>query len=452
MQNKSILYSSLVVSLVGSMMVGCGANTQTNSSSAIGEVISECEGTIKVTTYMAGKQFEKGIEAFSKKYPNVHIEVDSYINDFSEIQDGKTTEKYITELNTAFMSGEVGDILVLDEGMPSYKYMESGYLSDLTSFVEGENGLDNETYYKKIIDLARYKENYYCIPLDFHLPEYGINQALLEKAGLDENSFRNNTWSLEERIKAFEQIREGSKEECYIDSGTANQVFMSSHDTNDYIDVENKVVTINSEDFIKELEMYQRLVDEGYVLEEPQDGEYCKIVFDGLATNEPPLYNRNFYTLIDAEVAMYNYDTVIRPIETARGGVRANWSEGLSITENATDPELCWTFIKFMLSEEYQSTLATQPINRKATKTRAKELMKSAKEWGYKYTVSEEQVLEDYQKQLEDRVEMVTDVGWTDSAIWTTVMEGVSEYFEGRKSAEDVAKILQNKIEVMLNE
>ncbi len=453
MKKKSIVQTSLVISLIGSMMVGCSATTSANNLEVVQEVVSDCEGTIKINTYMVTEQLEKGIEAFSKKYPNVHIEVDSYINDFSEIQEGKTTEKYITELNTAFMSGEIGDILVLDEGLPSYKYIESGYLADLTSFVEGENGLDDETYYKKIIDAACYKENYYCIPLEFYLPEYGINQALLEKAGLDENSFENNTWSVEEIIKAFEQIRDESKEECYLGAGIAEHFFMTSHDTNDYIDVANKVVTIDSEEFIKELEMCQSLVDNGYLLEEPQAEEYCKIVFQGLAVNEPPLYNRDFYELADPEMAMYNFNTVSKPQKTAQGEVRAKCTEGLSVTEHASNPELCWTFIKFMLSDEVQSGIsAMQPINRNATKVRGKELMKIAQKWGYKYTVSDDEVLEDYQKQIEKRVEMVTDVSWTDEAIWLAVMEGAREYFDGTKSAEDVAKSLQNKIEVMLNE
>jgi len=446
--------------IISSLVVGCGQSSTNmeERTEKTYEVIpgeKNLEGTISISTYWCQQGLQDAAKAFEKKYPGTHIEINSYIKDFNEMDEGKTVEQYIKNLNTAMMSGEAEDLVVLDD-IPIYKYIQSGYLADLTPMITGEDGLNNEAYYMKAIDTLKYEDAYYGIPIGFDIPFQAINETAFKKARLDEKEWTKDYWNLEEQLKVVDKVRQQYDKEYFLLAGEGINAFDYYYGWNtEYIDLANKKVSIDTPEFVEALKQIKGLVDQGYIKDDYEDNKH---VFDGLAVNEAPLYNRDFFKFNDVEQEDYNWCRAIKPKATNGGKIKINLSLVLGITEASTNKALCWEFIKFMASEEWQSQMGDTciPINRAAIKPYIKGLMDNAKRWNTcTYVVSEEEVYEDYAKRLEgwlSHVDGYSDSAQIDEAVWTSWQEEIEAYFKGEKEAEEVAKILQNKISVMLNE
>ena len=449
--------SSIIIS---SLVVGCGQGSNNNKerTEKIYEVApgeKSLEGTISISTYWCQQGLQDAVEAFEKKYPGTHIEINSFIEDLNEIDEGKTVEQYIKHLNTAMMSGEATDLITLED-IPTYKYIQSGYLSDLTPMITGENGLNNKAYYMKVMDTLKYENAYYGIPIGFNIPFQAINETVFKKAGLDEKEWTKNYWNLEEQIKVLDQVRQQYNQHYFLLTGDGVSTFNQYYGFNtEYIDLANKRVDIDTPEFVESLKNIKALVEKGYIKDEYQDNKY---IFSGVAVNEAPLYNRNFFKFTDIEQEDYTWCGAIKPQANDEGEIYIDLSCVLGITEASTNKALCWEFIKFMVSEEWQSQMGDVciPINRAAIKPYIKRLMDNAKRWNTCiYVVSEEEVYEDYIGRLEDWLNHVSgyrDSSQIDEAVWKAWQEEIGAYFKGEKEAEEVARILQNKLSVMLNE
>lgn len=452
--------SSIVIS---SMVVGCGqgsTNTQeqvkqTEKVYQVAPGEKELEGTISISTYWCQQNLQDAAKAFEKKYPGTHVEINSFIQDFDEMNEGKTTEQYIKNLNTTMMSGQAEDLIVLED-IPIYKYIQSGYLTDLTPMITGENGLDNEAYYMKAIDTLKYEDAYYGIPMGFDIPFAAINETAFKKAGLDEKEWTKDYWNLEEQLKVVDKVRQQYDKEYFLLSGDGVSTFNQYYGWNtEFIDLANKKVSIDTPEFVNALKQIKDLVDKGYIKEDHYDN---KKVFSGLGINGAPLYNRDFFKFSDVEQEDYTWCRGIKPEASNEGKIRINVSIVLGITEASNNKALGWEFMKFMASEEWQSQMGDMciPINRAAIKPYIKTLMDNGKRWNTcTYVVSEEEVYKDYAKRLEEwlnHVDGYNDSTQIDDAVWTSWWEEIEAYFKGEKEAEEVAKILQNKMSVMLNE
>ena len=458
MKVKKLAWMSSI--MIMSLVAGCGQSS-TNTTERTEKVYQvtpgekNLEGTISISTYWCQQGLQDLASAFEKKYPGTHIEINSFIQGLNEIDEGKTVEQYIKHLNTAIMSGEAEDLLLLED-IPTYKYIQSGYLTDLTPMITGEDGLNNEEYYMKAIDTLKYKDSYYGIPIGFDIPFLAINETIYKKAGLDETKWTKAYWNLEEQLKVVEQVREQYDKETFLLPGDGMSAFNEYYGGGlEYIDLVNRKVYIDTPEFVNALKDIKGLVDKGYIKDDYQDNKH---VFDGLAVNEAPLYNREFFEFRDVEQEDYTWCRAIKPKATSEGKIKINLSLALGITEASTNKDLCWEFIKFVVSEEAQSQLGDYciPVNRAAIKPYIKTLMDNAKRWkSCTYVVSEEEVYEDYVKRLEEwlsHVEGYYGISQVDNAIMTTLQEEIDAYFKGEKEAEEVAQLLQNKISVMLNE
>ena len=458
MKIKKLAWISIAI--ISSLVVGCGQDSSYTEEKAekvyqVAAGEKKLEGTIRISTYWCTQPLEDMAKAFEKKYPGTHIEINSFIQDLEEMRQGQTTEQYIKNLNTAIMSGQADDLIVLED-IPVYKYIQSGYLADLTPMITGENGLNNEGYYMKAVDTIKYEDRYYGIPIGFNISFEAINETAFKKAGLDETVWDKAYWNLEEQLKVVDQVREQYDKNYFLTAEGAVSAFNQYHGlVTEYIDLANKKVAIDTPEFVDALKQIKDLVDKGYIKEDYEDNKY---VFSGISINEAPLYNRDFFKFTSVEQEDYTWCRAIKPQATSSGKIKINLSTVLGITEASANKELCWEFIKFMVSEEVQSQMGdcAVPVNRAAIKPYIKTLMDNGKRWHTcEYVVSEEEVYEDYVKRLEEwlsHVDGYNDCTYMGDAISNLLSEELEAYFSGKKEAEEVAKILQNKISVMLNE
>ena len=114
--------------------------------------------------------------------------------------------------------------------------------------------------------------------------------------------------------------------------------------------------------------------------------------------------------------------------------------------------------MKFLLSKDMQekASLDALPINKLAAQEKAnyviKNVMTGMKEYGNTFTMSEGELVKDYLNHIDEWSNKVSTYTMLEKGIYDAVYEEVAGYFKGEKTADDVAKVLQNRIYVMLNE
>jgi len=137
-----------------------------------------------------------------------------------------------------------------------------------------------------------------------------------------------------------------------------------------------------------------------------------------------------------------------------RSGHRFISHDGVSITTSATDKEGAWEFVRTLLMEEHQRELFWSfPINKAVFNERMLEDMEpfSFMHDGVIITVEPTQEDADEIVALINSTTKITAHG-SDVMLGNIIMESATDFFNGMTSAEDAARIIQNRVSIFLAE
>lgn len=109
------------------------------------------------------------LAAFNKLFPDIEVKIEF------------NPDAYDDKLLTAMAGGTAPDVFMWWNfpGLVAKKGIE-----DLTTYVEGPNGLDPSIYYKQILDYNRVGPGLYGLPKDFTPRAYYYNKKLFDEAGV----------------------------------------------------------------------------------------------------------------------------------------------------------------------------------------------------------------------------------------------------------------------------
>ena len=144
----------------------------------------------KLTVYSLDENqgIRMAIVEYQKSHPDTYVAYETGMTG----TDGVTREDAIRNLNTAILSGEGPDILVLD-GLPVTSYMEKGILEDLSPLFEDQ--LKGQEYFEDIINIYEKDGTYMALPSRFQFPVI-MGDAKVVDAITDLNSFADAMKSL----------------------------------------------------------------------------------------------------------------------------------------------------------------------------------------------------------------------------------------------------------------
>ena len=141
--------------------------------------------------------------------------------------------------------------------------------------------------------------------------------------------------------------------------------------------------------------------------------------------------------------------------------------QSYGINANSSNKALAWAFIKFMLGEDMQQSLNLLgfPVNKAAFMENSQiNLLKipnyvSQADGAYSvngyYELTEEKYLRAYEEYMKYHEAFVNDLSLypvTDEIINEMVSSEAALFFDGSKSAQEVADVLQNKVQLYLSE
>lgn len=394
---------------------------------------------------------------FNKNSTEYRIRVEDY-NQYN------TPEDYTigaTKLNTDIASGNAPDILCLTGDMPIDSYMSKGLFADLKTFVEKDPELAVEDYMPEVMEAFSRDGKWYQL-----VPSYYLFTVLGKTADVGEEP----GWTFEQ----LQALREEKGEDVLVISERTKTSILDYSmmlNSDQFIDWESGECYFNTQAFIDLLEFANEFPDEidyDALYNDQTYWESQETMFrEGRALLMP-------YTLANFEDFVYCEQGTFGEQITAVGfpvseGVGNAYSSNLSFAISAKSEyqDVAWEFLRYYLTDEYQDELFYGwPVKLSSLNKRMEAAQKRPSyvdEFGNTveyddtyYLNGMEIVLEPLTPEDCDRVlsflKSADHVYSYDSNIMTILQEECAAYFEGQKSAQEVADIIQSRVHIYVNE
>lgn len=423
----------------------------------------EKKTTLVLATAQSNRFLETAINMFQRKNPNISIKIQEYNN---ASQNPEDFEKYIKSLSTEMMSGAGPDIIDV-KNLPYKKYADKNSLVNLDELISKDKDFDINKYNTTLIDLLKYKKQTYTIPLCFGIQSLVANKDEIVKiqASLDDTK-----WTWQDFItigeKAVKDINGDGNVDQYAfikmdDSDLFSYLFASCY--NQFVDMENKKANFDSQEFVNLLNMCKQFTDKNLsnpqvvdMAAYPDASDRGQIVF--LPQN---IYNYMHYSYVKT---MFNGKSKILslPSQVKNGGTYVP-KLLISINSNSEHVNEAWEFLKFLLSDEAQSPKELEntgfAINKEALKKRFEEDLKESEDIisqnGGSTVINDRRIdplTKDDVSAIKKLINDAQNCQNNDLQISSIINRELTPFFTGQKSAVEVSKIIQSKVETYLNE
>ena len=367
------------------------------------------------------------LELAARRYEELHEGVKISINAYAGEE--KDVSKYSQIINTALMSGRGEDIIDV-KALSWWKLADKNKLLDLNSEID----ITAETYYKSVMDAYIYKEKRYAIPLYFSFEAFGWGDTLADKE-LPRHITIDSLLALADKYPGTP---------LFNDSGFGmGQITLAiklfDMDFDDFIDLPNKNVNVDGEKFISLLENVQSIAA---VLAPPTRDETPLI--RQLVLYSPTM---SHVGTIEYENAFLLTDDDGQSVFLASGFVPA-------VNANSRNIELAIDFIRFLISEEMQSSpeLVYCPVNKGAARESAELTLGDLQLGGYVPDGFDDDKLEQNIAKFNELAERMSVVEFSDVFIRDFVIAEMKRFFTGEVSAEEAARNLQSRLNTYLKE
>ena len=485
---KKIFLLILIAVLI---LTGCGNRS---SRGLTLEFFNEkIEGEITVSAYdsMVYRSFlEEIAREFEIMYPGtkVNIETFSAIPDVRTGSDGnfmlqsvqiqddpQSRIDYISRVNTSIMSGTGADLYAMDI-LPLHKLVNSNVLENLDSYMTLDPDFNKNDYRQNIMEAARYKNGTWFIPLEYNFNYYVYDSTLIS-SDISGNFGVTKSYSGDDLIKMGMSLYDGTHRLFNLTDYSRGRGGMFNMLLNQNIQSFVNLDTGRSNfldgrfsSLLKSVRSYgeKGLLPRGVtgqqagtirqqISEVPADRFYFKHhnsmnLMSGF-TREMGIFMR--VSVAGSASGVDSNDEIAGIEANADGTVPFRYSKGFSINSHSKNKLAAWTFIKFLLSKDIQVSANTMtfdfPVNN-AARTERSEFLFSNLLRGAEMNAQQRQSLEKYKNTVESLSDMINCFVIQDTSINDMIAQDVQFFFDGSRTAEEVAKVLQNKTELYLSE
>ncbi len=403
------------------------------------ELVFEIRGDTSNIVSNAAREFEK-------EHPDVKIKV----VDTRDIP----YDEYKKKISTELLTGKGPDICCLFLG-DVYDYIDKGLLVDFDALIREDKEFNINDYNASIINGSRYKGGLYIIPLTYAFDCFLVNDELLKENGVavDDN------WTWKDFYDIAKKIQNSKPEEKYYAMPKMRnpQIPLDSMvfgDIDYYVDRENKKARFDTTEFIDTLKLYQALQKEGMI--NPEIEGWTIIDSRGTINAESIMFipiTFEYYDQISYFGKCFNDSFRILPMPKGEhSNIRYFVGKNIFINNNSKYKREAWEFIKYLLSEEVQSRLCTLGgyiLHNKVEDKMFKEIFgyqsKNIKIGDYK--ISEADVA-----QIKHMTTDILNYNRTSGELRSIIWQELEPFMKNEKSAEETAKVLQNKVELYLQE
>ncbi len=439
-------------------------NFEGNTANSTGN-LSEGENDEKTTIHISIDKSNRFLEVAEKKFeelhPGIKVEIKEYITPgeimridantlVGKVSNGdpdESKEKYINNINTELMSGQGADIISV-RMLPYKKYISRNMFADIKKLMESDKDYEEAKYYSNIFEAVQFNNGLYTIPLDYTYQLLGGNAEL---------DIDDSKWNWNDFFSAAQKNSSGTSSETrkkYIlldtDEDIFNLIFEKSYSR--FVNEEGKKSSFMSDEFIKLLTLCKELSDKKHVRQNS-----TKISKDDMGQSMFYIYDIASLSSLASIEASEPVKSLLRLPSNVKAGDTAFSSSMLFAVNNASKSKTAaWKFIKFLLSDEMQSSPALPgfPVNKAAYKQK---IISETEQFSQNTSINLSKdkktgLMNKYAVFADSVAQDINSYPYADSQILKIVKEEVRAFFSGKTSARDAAQAIQNKVDIYLKE
>jgi len=460
--------------------------------------LEEVTGTITVSAFEAATYsafLEEAARAFEEKYPGttVNVEIFSAMPEVRTQQmeggrvmsvmrmedDSAARNDYIQAVNTELMSGRGPDVLAMDV-LPLHSYIERGVLTDISPFMEGDSNFNRLNFRGNILDAAKIDKGLYMLPVDFMFNFYTYDSYLLPDISGRFTNIRISAEDLMEIGKdVFEEVNSRQEAHTYMFNLSGGRQSPSMFQTlfaqnfSDFVNIGERSANFNDGTFAELLNSIRDYVEAGYLRAGAED--FAQIAQGGPPSPEmlerlreerfffkpkPVLsltshfyQNPNLFIMRGVALGNEADDEIAGITSNRRGETPFTYTQAYAINANSDNQATAWAFISFLASYEMQTSMSLRglPIHNDAFEQRLE--MELLRQMGATELDSEgRHILGDYIDTVNEMAASINTFFIQDNAVTQIIDAELEHFFNGSRSAEDVAATIQNRVGLYLNE
>lgn len=410
---------------------------------------------LKVAGYYIPYDMRNRIVEFNKTNEQYRI----IIADYSQYA---TMDDYLagyTKFNNDILAGSVPDIIILDEQMPINSYIQKGLLADIYEFMENDEEINKEDYFQNVFDAYSVDGKLYSI-----VPSFMVWTVI----GKSSEVGTEPGWTMQEMKQLLASKPEGTS--LFGETMTRDNLmyYATMLSLPEFINTETGQCNFESQGFKDLLEFLKSLPTEyEYSYDDPDFWTEQEMQFMNGKTLLQMTTIYEVPSLIYAFGQFGTTDVTFKGFPSENGiGAAINANYRYAISAQSPNKEGAWEFMRYYYTDEYQENLYEMSINKeiwmekamKATEKPYWEDENGEKQY-YDYTTwlgGEEIILDPFTEEkvneIFDYVSSVTQTYSYDQDLVDIINEEAASFFEGDKTVDEVAKIIQGRIQIYVDE
>ncbi len=383
------------------------------------------------------------------------------IQDYSQYNTDTDYKAGLTQLNNDIISGNMPDILIIDDDSFALdSYISKGLLADIGALIEKDEELSKKEFMENVFDACKVDGKLYEIVPNFVLRTYIGKTSIVGEDGL----------TME---KAQELLAGMSEDATIFGDDVTRETFMNivlQMRGSDFVDVSTGKCNFDSDEFIALME-YAKTLPEALADDYYDDDVWYVSYESQYREDRTLLYSCNMSDLQSMVYTIngtFGEDVSYVGFPTPEGnGSVIDTGTTYALAAGSADLDAAWEFMRYYLTDDYQSTLSWQlPVNveyfeQNAQKAAQKPTYTDGNgqevESDYTWWINEEEVTLDpltneQVEKLENFIRSVDKRVYSNTDIQNIITEEMDAFYQGQKSAKDVAGIIQSRAQIFVNE
>lgn len=472
------IISLLLVIIFAMGLSACGRATEKVSQENGDDTVQD-QKVITVSVPAANRQLEMAASKFQKEHPEYKLDIQTYPN--------SDYETYVKNLNTQILSGNGPDIISV-AGLPFENYIDRNILADIGELIAKDSSFDMSKYYTNVFDAMKTNGSLYVLPTSFTFNVMMANQEILDQEAIkidDGHWTWNDFKSASEKVTQKDGAGAGNRAALPGVSSMDMLKLFTSGSYRNYIDADNKNASFASEGFIDLLNTVKAFGDEKLVNSNVQTDTVS--ILDAAGRGSIVFYPcsiDDYFTYWFMKSALNDHLSLYNIPSAGNSGLRTFTTNSLyAINKNSKHTEIAWEFLKVLLSDEIQSQALREegsqgkpgasggednvsvggfPINRTAQQQKAKLAIDTSKGMKMKIRLKLEgpgeislnpaamtQADIDY---IDKFISELNTYANADPNIDNIIRDEAKAFFNGDKSAEVTAELIQRRVNTYLGE
>ena len=429
---------------------------------------SELENTkvITIAVLYPDQELTSKITEFNKSSSEYRFRITDYsqYSDYDE-ETQKVNNSPANQLKMDIVAGKEPDMIYCSDYSLINSLAPKGTFTDLYPLIDNDSSLSREDIMPNILKVCEMDGKLVSISNSFNISSWAVKKKFVDK----------DSWTLDEMIKTYDAL--SSKMDFTTNSSKETVFYMLSSNADSFVDYKNGTCSFDSPEFIKMLEFCDQFPKQDDLINwdtatDDELQEYWSQLENAVRDDKcliSEIYLNDLRSYARIKQADFGEDMSLVGAPSSNGsGSSINLNANFAILESSPSKEACWQLISGFFSEDYYSKNNWNlPARVSAFEKMADEAMsrpywidENGKKTEYDdtyYVGDKEYVIKPLTQEerdyIVDFIKNTTAIrSYYSLDIDNIIQEESKAFFNGEKTAEETAKMIQNRASILVSE